>query len=102
MAQNGGRRPGAGRPKGIPNKSNALREKRVAAEGITPLDYMLKVMRDEDAPRDVRMDAAKAAASYVHPRLSSVEASVAISSHEDFINECDVGEGEGGSASAEV
>ena len=40
--------------------------------GITPLDYMLQVMRDESAEPAKRLDAAKAAAPYVHPRLASV------------------------------
>jgi hypothetical protein len=40
--------------------------------GPTPLDHMLKVMRDENAEPAKRLDAAKAAAPYVHPRLASV------------------------------
>jgi hypothetical protein len=40
--------------------------------GITPLDYMLRVMRDESVEPAKRLDAAKAAAPYVHPRLASV------------------------------
>ena len=44
----------------------------IAAEGPTPLDYMLQVMRDEAAEPAKRLDAAKAAAPYVHPRLASV------------------------------
>jgi len=34
---------------------------------------MLKVMRDENAALDVRLDAAKAAAPYMHPRLAAIE-----------------------------
>lgn len=67
----GGARPGAGRPKGSPNKTD--REKRVAATGMTPLDYMIEVLRDESNPRDVRLDAAHKAAPYVHPKLASVQ-----------------------------
>lgn len=69
----GGKRIGAGRRAGVPNKANAEREARIAAEGITPLDYMLQVMRDDQQPTDRRDDMAKAAASYVHPRLSNIE-----------------------------
>lgn len=69
----GGKRPGAGRPKGSPNKSSAQREADVAASGLTPLDYMLSVMRNDAAPHAVRLDAGKAAAPYVHPRLNSIE-----------------------------
>lgn len=38
-----------------------------------PLDYLLSIMRDEDLPRPDRVDAAKAAAPYVHAKLASVE-----------------------------
>lgn len=39
--------------------------------GISPLEYLLSVMRDEDLPRDERVDAAKAAAPYLHARLNA-------------------------------
>lgn len=38
-----------------------------------PLDYMLSILRDENMAPDARMDAAKAAAPYVHAKLASVE-----------------------------
>lgn len=44
----------------------------IRASGTTPLDYMLQVMRDEGVEPAKRLDAAKAAAPYVHPRLASV------------------------------
>lgn len=69
----GGSRPGAGRRKGVPNKATQERQKRVAATGITPLDYMLKVMRDDKADVSRRDDMAKAAAPYVHPKLASMQ-----------------------------
>jgi hypothetical protein len=69
----GGPREGAGRPAGIANKASIARQAEVAASGITPLDYLLQIMRDETAERDERRDAAKAAAPYVHPRLAAVE-----------------------------
>lgn len=47
-----------------------------AGDGILPLEFMLDALRDESRPFDVRMDAAKAAAPYVHPRLSQVDANV--------------------------
>ena len=40
--------------------------------GLAPLDYMLQVMRDDSVEPAKRLDAAKAAAPYVHPRLASV------------------------------
>lgn len=69
----GGKRDGAGRKPGAPNKASAERQKRVAATGITPLDYMLKVMRDNKADASRRDEMAKAAAPYVHPKLASMQ-----------------------------
>lgn len=69
----GGPRAGSGRPRGSVNKAIAERQARVAASGITPLDYMLGVMRDEAQELGVRLDAAKSVAPYVHPRLASVD-----------------------------
>jgi len=37
---------------------------------------MLKIMRDEGADEARRLDAAKSAAPYVHPRLSTMDAKV--------------------------
>jgi len=71
----GGARPGAGRKPGIASKKNAALQKAVEESGITPLQYMLDVMRSGDeTPRD-RLAAAQAAAPYVHAKLSSVEVS---------------------------
>ncbi len=69
----GGKREGAGRKLGsLTQRTRDIAEK-AAAAGEVPLDYMLRVMRDEQAPADRRDEMAKAAASYVHPRLSSAE-----------------------------
>ena len=38
-----------------------------------PLDFMLAIMRDETQPLDRRFEAAKAASSYCHPKLSAIE-----------------------------
>jgi hypothetical protein len=45
----------------------------LAASGLTPLDYLISVLRDETASRAERMEAAARAAPYVHPRLAAVE-----------------------------
>ena len=69
----GGPRPGSGRKKG---GSNRLTEEAVAQAkegGILPLDYMLEVMRDVKVDETRRLDAAKAAAPYVHARLQPVD-----------------------------
>lgn len=60
-----------GRKKGTPNKSTLVRNQEIAAGGELPLDYMLRVMRDQTYPHERRDEMAKAAAPYVHPRLSS-------------------------------
>jgi hypothetical protein len=73
MMAKGGLRPGAGRKPGVRNKRTAEKVAAVEASGLTPLDYLLTVMRDELLDRDARVDAAKAAAPYVHARLAAVE-----------------------------
>ena len=62
-----------GRQKGTPNRATAAQAAAIAASGLTPLDYMLSVLRDETAPRPERMEAAARAAPYVHPRLAAIE-----------------------------
>jgi hypothetical protein len=65
-----------GRKKGVPNKATAAKAAEIAASGLTPLDFMLQKMRDEAADLATRMDAAKAAAPYVHPKLASIDHTV--------------------------
>jgi hypothetical protein len=68
------------------NKATAARQAEVAASGVTPLEYMLTIMRDEAADEAKRLDAAKAAAPYVHPRLAAVEHSGEMTlTHEQFL-----------------
>lgn len=65
-----------GRRKGTPNKATAEKVAIIAeasAAGQTPMDFMLGVMRDGTYPLDVRLDAAKAVAPYVHPKLATIE-----------------------------
>ena len=61
-----------GRPRGSPNKATAVREAEIAASGLTPLEYMLGVMRDEKAAPEDRQWAAGNAAPYVHPRIQPI------------------------------
>lgn len=71
----GGARPNAGRKRGAVNKATAIRQEmyaKAAAEGESPLEFMLRVMRTS-ADESQRFEAAKAAAPYVHPRLAAVE-----------------------------
>ena len=72
----GGKRPGAGRKKGSPNKRTAARKAEIAAGGEMPLDYMLRIMRDPDTEPPRRDDMAKAAAKFIHPALATTDASI--------------------------
>lgn len=69
----GGKRTGAGRKRGKQNKVNAALREKLNAQGIMPLEFMLQVMRDKDQDLAVRLEMAKAAAPYLHPRLQAIE-----------------------------
>lgn len=79
----GGARPGAGRKKGSATAKTREIADKAASEGLTPLEFMLQIMRNEPSgdldPSDslkanmMRFEAAKAAAPYIHPRLAAVE-----------------------------
>lgn len=71
----GGSRPNAGRKPGTGNRSNEEARTKAAASGETPLDYMLRMMRDTTLEYAVRNDMAKAAAPYVHAKLASMQVS---------------------------
>lgn len=72
----GGARQGAGRKAGSANKKTREIADKAASEGETPLEFMLKMMRDVTQPIPLRAQMATSAAPYVHPRLSSVDAKV--------------------------
>jgi hypothetical protein len=57
-----------GRQMGTPNKRTQALHSKAAAEGQLPVDYLLEVMRDPKASTELRLDAAKAAAPYLHAR----------------------------------
>lgn len=88
----GGKRKGAGRPRGATNRKTRELQERVAATGVEPLDVMLAAMRHlyDHAQKlqadDFAQDAeavtaafvgaaaiAKDAAPYVHPKLANVQ-----------------------------
>ena len=71
----GGKRAGAGRKPGSATK----RTREIAnavAEGLTPLEYLTSVYRDPSVDEARRIDAAKAAAPYVHARLAQIDQKV--------------------------
>lgn len=63
-----------GRMKGTPNRATAAKAAEIASSGLTPLDFLLSVMRNENEDPDRRLEAARSAAPYVHPRLSAIDA----------------------------
>ena len=69
----GGKREGAARKPGLKNRITRELTERVEASGLTPFDYMLSVLRDETAAPERRDEMAKAAAPFVHPRLTTTK-----------------------------
>ena len=66
----GGPRAEAGRPKGSKTTKTRDIAVRAAAEGISPVEFMLNIMRDESADMERREAMAKACAPFCHPRLA--------------------------------
>lgn len=68
----GHKTPGSGRKKGTPNKKigklKADLHRVVKVEGISPLECLLAVMSGSGEFTDKQIDAAKAAAPYVHAK----------------------------------
>ena len=62
----GGKRSGAGRRKGAPNKATAARQAAISASGEAPLDYMIRIMRDESAPTERRDEICFRGSSHNH------------------------------------
>ena len=112
MAKVGGFREGSGRKPGSANKRTREIANRAAEEGITPLEYMLTIMRSPMPPEiqqaitdgkidaetltalsgwhKMRYEAARDSAPYIHPRLqttaltASVEHTITISEQIPF------------------
>ena len=80
----GGRRPGAGRPKGSKSRRTTIskvplipaRAHRETIEKM-PLDILMAAARNEGLALEIRLAAAKAAAPYYHARVSSGPAKAA-------------------------
>lgn len=87
MAKPAGAPKSGGRKPGTPNKRTAEIQKAVEESGLTPLEYLLGVMRDiVNEPRE-RVAAAIAAAPYVHAKLSSIELNANVTNHESALDE---------------
>src|SRR5262245_55476750 len=80
------RRKTGGRQKGTPNKRTVERLtaiQAIKASGRDPMTFFADLLKNEEAPLDLRFQAAKELAPYVHPKLSSIESRSGGLSHED-------------------
>ena len=83
-----GRAKTGGRQKGVNNKRTRLLHEAVTHESggtvddaeQAPLEFLVAVMRNKALDLPVRIDAAKAACPYLHPRLNMVDARVGFAS----------------------
>lgn len=101
IKKHGGPRSGAGRKPGTVSKQTKDRRRAIhkaSSEGIMPLDVMLGTMRSLWAQahygpvpnEELKLQAhavAKDAAPYLHPKLSNIEANVAVTGHEAALDE---------------
>ncbi|PYE98919.1 hypothetical protein C8J35_103520 [Rhizobium sp. PP-F2F-G38] len=78
MAKTGGARAGAGRKPGSLNRRTVEVLDRALSRGLSPVEYMLNMMRDEAAKPDDRAWAAEKAAPYVHPRPAPIQRPITI------------------------
>lgn len=74
-----------GRPKGKANAATVRKkaiaervEKRLGQRGATPLEIMARVMEGDLSVTEMQFEAAKAAAPYIHPKLSAVQMSATV------------------------
>ncbi|MCA0433046.1 MAG: hypothetical protein LCH46_07250 [Proteobacteria bacterium] len=76
MSNHGGKRDNAGRPKGSPSRRTLAEVEAVAAlyPNWSPLKHFAYVANDETLADEIRLDAAKAAAPYLHARLKQIDA----------------------------
>lgn len=66
--------------------------KQLAAHGLSPLEYMLRIMRDSKVSRDMRLKAAVAAAPYAHPKLAQVDHTVGNAAGKPFVIQATLGD----------
>jgi hypothetical protein len=83
------RKRAAGR-KGSKNKRTLERARVIAAikaSGTDPVSFFSDLLRNESAPLDLRFQAAKELAPYVHPKLNSIESRIGGLTHEDRLKQ---------------
>ena len=77
-----------GRPKGSSNKASKAQIDKVCADGkLSPLEYLASIYQNPSEDQKLRVEAARAAAPYVHSRLSTTEVKAAVTemSHEEWL-----------------
>lgn len=77
MTKTGGARAGAGRPRGTLNR-RSVEVLAAVADGLTPLEYILSVMRDDKQSDERRAWAAEKAAPFFHAKPAPLARSVQI------------------------
>jgi hypothetical protein len=70
--------PLSGRKRSGANRLDAEARQQAMKTGLTPLEFMLTILRNPANSDAVRMEAAKAAAPYVHARLAHIESQTAL------------------------
>ncbi len=73
MSSKGGARPGAGRPKGLPNKRTKEIAERLAELDCDPIEGMAMIANDTTLDHSLRLQAFKELAQYVAPKRKSVD-----------------------------
>jgi hypothetical protein len=68
-----GRTKTGGRRKGVQNQRTRKLQAEIVRDGVTPLDYMLKVLRSPKETQERKQWAAQTAAPFLHPRLQVVD-----------------------------
>ena len=72
-----------GRPKGSFSKASKAQIDRVTSDGgLSPLEYLASIYQNAAEDQKLRIEAAKAAAPYVHARLASTDVKAALSARE--------------------
>src|ERR1700737_952170 len=91
-----GSKPGerrGGRQRGTPNKKAALRSAALAAAAanpdISPLDFLLGIMRDPNVTSELRIKVAQAAAPFIHAKPGTARSSDPATSAKPIDGVCD-------------
>src|SRR6266403_158210 len=91
-----GSKPGerrGGRQRGTPNKKTALRNAAIAAAAsnpeISPLDFLLDVMRDPNVSPELRIKVAQVAAPFIHAKPETARSKEPTASAKPIDGACD-------------